>query len=152
MSKPADAFQQTAPVVPIEILTPQQLAERLQVKPSWIYEQTRNRSGVRNPDPLPHIKMGLYLRFDWRDVLAWLERQKKCGAYQTRAVLTSAPFGLHTLRGLTAPPFAQLWPTVKRCFLLACKGQILHNEGDNHADSGPEPCTATSHVPRHAEI
>lgn len=61
---------------PIVILTPQQLAERLQVKPSWVYEQTRNRSGVRNPDPLPHIKMGLYLRFDWRDVLAWLERQK----------------------------------------------------------------------------
>src|SRR6266851_4317514 len=22
---------------------------------------------LRNPDPLPHIKMGLYLRFDWRD-------------------------------------------------------------------------------------
>lgn len=62
---------------PIEILTPQQLAERLQVKPSWVYEQTRNRSGVRNPDPLPHIKMGLYLRFDWRDVLGWLERQKR---------------------------------------------------------------------------
>ena len=62
---------------PIEILTPQQLAERLQVKASWVYEQTRNRSGVRNPDPLPHIKMGLYLRFDWRDVLAWLERQKQ---------------------------------------------------------------------------
>jgi len=62
---------------PTEILTPQQLAERLQVKPSWVYEQTRNRSGLRNPDPLPHIKMGLYLRFDWRDVLAWLERQKQ---------------------------------------------------------------------------
>lgn len=62
---------------PIEILTPQLLAARLQVKPSWVYEQTRSRSGVRNPDPLPHIKMGLYLRFDWRDVLAWLERQKR---------------------------------------------------------------------------
>jgi predicted DNA-binding transcriptional regulator AlpA len=61
---------------PIEILTPQQLADRLQVRPSWVYEQTRNRSGLRNPDPLPHIKMGLYLRFDWRDVLSWLERQK----------------------------------------------------------------------------
>jgi hypothetical protein len=61
----------------IEILTPQQLADRLQVKPSWVYEQTRSRSGARNPDPLPHIKMGLYLRFDWRDVLAWLERQKQ---------------------------------------------------------------------------
>jgi len=59
-----------------DILTPKQLAERLQVKPSWVYEQTRNRSGVRNSDPLPYIKMGLYLRFDWRDVLAWLERQK----------------------------------------------------------------------------
>lgn len=62
---------------PIEILTPQQLATRLQVKPSWVYEQTRNRSGIRSPDPLPHIKMGLYLRFDWRDVLDWLERQKQ---------------------------------------------------------------------------
>ena len=61
----------------MEILTPQQVAERLRVKPSWVYEQTRNRSGVRNSDPLPHIKMGLYLRFDWRDVLAWLERQKQ---------------------------------------------------------------------------
>lgn len=76
MPKPADALHQTAAVVPMEILTPQQLAERLQVKTSWIYEQTRNRSGVRNPDPVPHIKMGLYLRFDWRDVLAWLERHK----------------------------------------------------------------------------
>ena len=58
------------------ILTPQQLAARLQVKTSWVYEQTRRRSGGRNSDPLPHIKMGLYLRFDWRDVLAWLDRQK----------------------------------------------------------------------------
>ncbi len=51
MPKPADALHQTTPAVPMEILTPQQLAERLQVKPSWIY-------------------------FDWRDVVAWLERQK----------------------------------------------------------------------------
>ena len=58
------------------ILTPQQLAERLQVKPSWVYEQTRSRSGVRNSDSLAYIKMGLYLRFESRDILAWLERQK----------------------------------------------------------------------------
>jgi len=43
---------------PTEILTPQQLAERLQVKPSWVYEQTRHRSGVPQSDPLPHIKWG----------------------------------------------------------------------------------------------
>ena len=59
-----------------EILTPSQVAERLQVKPSWVYEQTRERAVVRNPDPLPHIKLGRYLRFDWKDVLAWLERRK----------------------------------------------------------------------------
>lgn len=60
-----------------DILTPEQLAERLQVKPSWVYEQTRDRAGIRSVDPLPHIKMGRYLRFDWCDVLAWLERHKK---------------------------------------------------------------------------
>jgi hypothetical protein len=76
----ADAPVQPGKLEPSYILTPEQLAERLQVKPSWIYEQTRSRSGVRNADPLPHIKMGLYLRFDWRDVIAWLERQKKNGA------------------------------------------------------------------------
>src|SRR3984893_10407690 len=48
-----------------QILTPSQVAERLQVKPSWVYEQTRERAEVRNSDPLPHIKMGRYLRFDW---------------------------------------------------------------------------------------
>ncbi len=80
MLKVAEAQDGITPVSgkpPMEILTPQQLAARLQVKPSWVYEQTRNRSGVRNPDPLPHLKMGMYLRFDWRDVLAWLERQKQ---------------------------------------------------------------------------
>lgn len=59
-----------------EILTPTQVAERLQVKSSWVYEQTRERAEVRNSDPLPHIKMGRYLRFDWKDVVEWLERQK----------------------------------------------------------------------------
>jgi excisionase family DNA binding protein len=59
-----------------EILTPTQVAERLQVKPSWVYEQTRERGNVRNPDPFPHIKLGRYLRFDWQDVTEWLERRK----------------------------------------------------------------------------
>ena len=76
MTKPPETDSAPAPEAPIEILTPQQVAERLQVKPSWVYEQTRNRSSVRNADPLPHMKVGLYLRFDWRDVLDWLERHK----------------------------------------------------------------------------
>lgn len=58
------------------VLTPQQVAARLQVKPSWVYEQTRDRASVRATDPLPHIKMGRYLRFDWCDVREWLDRRK----------------------------------------------------------------------------
>jgi predicted DNA-binding transcriptional regulator AlpA len=61
----------------MEILTPAQVAERLHVKPTWVYEQTRKRMDVRSGDPFPHIKMGRYLRFDWKDVEAWLERQKR---------------------------------------------------------------------------
>jgi predicted DNA-binding transcriptional regulator AlpA len=79
MSIPEAQPQQAVAPAPIamEILTPKQLAERLQVKPSWVYEQTRYRADVRNADPLPFLKLGLYLRFDWKDVLTWLERQKR---------------------------------------------------------------------------
>jgi hypothetical protein len=44
MNHPAEA-QQASPssAMPMELLTPEQLAERLQVKRSWVYEQTRSR-------------------------------------------------------------------------------------------------------------
>ena len=58
------------------ILTPQQLAERLQVQLSFIYENTRKRAGIRNADPLPSIRMGKYLRFYWPEVEKWLERRQ----------------------------------------------------------------------------
>jgi predicted DNA-binding transcriptional regulator AlpA len=66
--------------VTVEILTPDQLADRLHVKRTWVYEQTRKRVDARNGDSFPYIKMGRYLRFDWNDVVAWLERQKRGGA------------------------------------------------------------------------
>jgi len=55
---------------PDDILTPDQLAERLQVSRNWIYEKTRCRG--RNGNPLPCLKLGRYLRFAWTDVCAWL--------------------------------------------------------------------------------
>ncbi|HZQ21691.1 MAG TPA: helix-turn-helix domain-containing protein [Terriglobales bacterium] len=64
-----------APEATGDILTPEQLADRLQVDISWVYTQTGRRARVRNPDPLPYRKMGRYLRFSWREVEAWLERQ-----------------------------------------------------------------------------
>jgi hypothetical protein len=55
-------------VKPEDILTPEELASRLKVRKSWVYEQTR----CRNPNPLPRLNMGRYLRFDWVKVVEWL--------------------------------------------------------------------------------
>ena len=57
---------------PGDILTPEQLAERLQVSKSWVFEQTRNRAKVRNKNPLPCIRLGKYLRFSWVQVCEWM--------------------------------------------------------------------------------
>jgi hypothetical protein len=59
------------------LLTPAQLAERLAVPASWIKEKTRQRARERDDDPLPTVRLGKYVRFDWNDVLAWIERLKK---------------------------------------------------------------------------
>lgn len=61
---------------PAHILTPEQLAERLQVNVSFIYENTRARAGRRNPDPLPFMRIGKYLRFYWPEVEKWLQRRQ----------------------------------------------------------------------------
>jgi len=59
------------------ILTPEELAERLKVPVTWVYENTRSRAKVRNADPLPAIRMGKYLRFYWPEVEKWLERRQE---------------------------------------------------------------------------
>lgn len=60
---------------PSDILTPKQLAERLQVPKSWVFEQTRQRAKVRNDKPLPCIRLGKYLRFSWVAVCEWMAAQ-----------------------------------------------------------------------------
>jgi hypothetical protein len=59
-----------------EILTPIQLAERLQVGVNWVYEKSRNR-GKHSGEPLPVLRCGRYLRFYWPDVCAWLRGGKE---------------------------------------------------------------------------
>lgn len=64
------------PVVdPSQILTPDELAERLKVSERWVYEKSRRRC----QNPLPTIRIGRYLRFDWGVVSAWL-RSHSSGA------------------------------------------------------------------------
>jgi len=50
--KPALAAAPVGHLDPADILTPQQLAQRLQVSKSWVFEQTRGRAKVRNKNPL----------------------------------------------------------------------------------------------------
>jgi hypothetical protein len=65
----AGGFSVAMPLSPDDILTPSELASRLKVRTSWIYEKTRDRQ--RNPIPCFHI--GRYLRFSWPDICSWLE-------------------------------------------------------------------------------
>ncbi len=57
-----------------ELLTIDQQAERLKVKKSWLYAQTRQKG----PDSIPVLRVGKYLRFRSTEVETWLrERQER---------------------------------------------------------------------------
>jgi excisionase family DNA binding protein len=51
------------------LFTPQRTAEYLGVRPSWVYEQARNRR-------LPHLKLGKHLRFLQEDLDAWIAARR----------------------------------------------------------------------------
>ena len=55
----------------IEIVTPREVAQRLQVPEPWVYEKTRTRC----KNPLPCVRIGRFIRFDWFAVLDWWEKQ-----------------------------------------------------------------------------
>lgn len=69
---PAVAVPQNS-IDPSHILTLKEVAERLKVSERWVYEKTRRRS----QNPLPCIRIGRYLRFDWISVSAWLRQQER---------------------------------------------------------------------------
>ena len=57
---------------PTDILTPQELSERLKVPISWVYKQTAKNK----PGSIPVLRVGNYLRFDWNAVSTWLRSSK----------------------------------------------------------------------------
>lgn len=63
---------------PGDILTPEELAERLKVKVNWVYEKSRTR-GKHGGAPLPCLRMGRYLRFYWPDICDWLRSNSSAG-------------------------------------------------------------------------
>jgi predicted DNA-binding transcriptional regulator AlpA len=59
---------------PEPILTPEQVAERLQFPSvSTVYELTRTRKRKDGRKPLPALKAGKFLRFKWSMIERWLE-------------------------------------------------------------------------------
>jgi len=56
-----------------DLLTLNELAEKLKVKPSWVYGYTRQTG----PDAIPRIKVGKYLRFREPEVMDWLRKQSE---------------------------------------------------------------------------
>jgi predicted DNA-binding transcriptional regulator AlpA len=55
----------------LKLLTLKDLAAELRVPVSWVYSRTRQTG----PGAIPRIKVGKYLRFELKDVMAWLEKQ-----------------------------------------------------------------------------
>jgi hypothetical protein len=59
---------------PREVIDAIELARRWNLPASWVREQTRTRAG----DPLPCIRFGRYVRFEWGSpqLAAWFERRR----------------------------------------------------------------------------
>jgi hypothetical protein len=58
----------------VEILTAQELAQRLKVKPSWVVDASQP---ARTSDPIPVVKIGRHNRYMWnsKSMTAWLGRR-----------------------------------------------------------------------------
>lgn len=62
-----------------EVITAEELASRWRIPESWIREQTRSRS----VDPIPHVRLGRYVRFSWGspDLNCWWARRQSKKAH-----------------------------------------------------------------------
>ena len=63
-----------------DLLTVQETARVLKVSVSWIYEHVRPDA----EDRLPVVKLGKYLRFDRRDLLAYIDSKRAASRRQPR--------------------------------------------------------------------
>ena len=63
---------------PYEVLTAEELASRWRVPESWVREQTRSRC----VDPIPHVRLGRYVRFSWGspELTDWWKRRQSRSA------------------------------------------------------------------------
>lgn len=69
-------------ILDYELIDSGELAKRWTVPESWVREHVRDRS----PDPIPHLRLGKYVRFAWGspELSEWLERRRHGGAQKKR--------------------------------------------------------------------
>jgi hypothetical protein len=65
----------TSSTATVEVIDSAALAKRWAVNESWIRHQVR--PGIN--DPIPHLKLGKYIRFRWggRELNEWLSRRAR---------------------------------------------------------------------------
>ena len=63
-----------------ELLTVRDAARYLKVTVSWIYEHVRDDA----EDRLPVLKLGKYLRFDPRDLRAYIDAKREAAQHRRR--------------------------------------------------------------------
>jgi hypothetical protein len=68
------------PINPENLLNVGELAARLKVRPSWVYESCRTRGRRGKRPPLPVLRAGKYLLFDWTAVCSWLRAEQPSGS------------------------------------------------------------------------
>ncbi len=69
------------PLPDYEMLNSKQLAVKLGLPESWIRNQTRRSC----PDPIPHVKVGKYIRFEWpsKDLYLWWKKHRHAAQRET---------------------------------------------------------------------
>jgi len=57
-----------------EVIDSAELSKRWDIPETWVREQTRSRA----IDPIPHLRFGRYVRFQWGDpeLAKWLDRRR----------------------------------------------------------------------------
>jgi excisionase family DNA binding protein len=56
----------------LDLLTLDELAQKLKIRKSWLYVRTREKG----KGTIPKIKVGKYIRFDEAKVIEWLKRKQ----------------------------------------------------------------------------
>ena len=58
----------------VEVIDSTELAKRLNVPETWVRSRTNLK---RTTDPIPHLRLGRYVRFSWgsEQLEEWLQRQ-----------------------------------------------------------------------------